>query len=108
MTWSWLLLCTEFLSYIETGALLLQVPPDMLSMEVTTETNPDERETQRDLESRYKIRRLNISELFLASLYIGLNILQSLWTPHLYPLPWNPHSPLSWLHVLHPYVLYIN
>lgn len=34
-------------------SLYMQVPPDMLSMEVTTETNPDERETQRDLDSRY-------------------------------------------------------
>ncbi len=31
----------------------IQVPPDMLSMEVTTETNPDERETQKDRDSRY-------------------------------------------------------
>lgn len=30
-----------------------QVPPDMLSMEVTTETNPDKRNSQRDLDSRY-------------------------------------------------------
>ena len=29
-----------------------QVPPDMLSMEITTETNPDERESQRELDSK--------------------------------------------------------
>ena len=29
-----------------------QVPPDMLSMEVTTETNPDERNPQSEVDSR--------------------------------------------------------
>jgi len=29
-----------------------QVPPDMLSMEVTTEPNPDERESQSELDAR--------------------------------------------------------
>lgn len=29
-----------------------QVPPDMLSMEVTTETNPDERDPQQDRDAR--------------------------------------------------------
>ena len=36
------------------------VPPDMLSMEVTTETNPDERDPQSELDSRYITKMLFI------------------------------------------------
>ena len=44
-----------------------QVPPDMLSMEVTTETNPDERNPQSEVDSRYVVLTLSIHFITLCS-----------------------------------------
>ena len=40
-----------------------QVPPDMLSMEVTTETNPDERNSQNEVDARSAEFSLSLSLL---------------------------------------------